>query len=314
MHSSSVRAAGPLVRRPGRPGHSLRRSLTNQPGLPPRNERAPHELIGLRRRTLGRTNQPALRGLLAGVAAVLVLVVSGCSSSDSGAVKPSAVAADTSLNSSAPSTETDSPPTKTSVDTSLIATARIAEVAIRTKPGGPKKKTLSNPNSVGGPLTFLVLAERPKWLQVQLPTRPNGSTGWISASDVNLSTTTYRLVISMSRHRLDVMHDGERIARHTVGIGRVATPTPKGTYYLTELIETPDPKGVYGPYAFGLSAHSNTVKSYAGGPGQIGLHGTDKPSALGGSGVSHGCLRLPNSVITKLAHDLPLGTPIEIRA
>jgi lipoprotein-anchoring transpeptidase ErfK/SrfK len=246
------------------------------------------------------------------MAVVLALVAGGCSSSGSSAVKPSAVAADTTLNSSAPGAASDTPPAKTPAGTTLIATARVPDVAIRKTPGGAKVKSLSNPNSVGGPLTFMVLQERPKWLRVQLPIRPNGSSGWISESDVTLSTTTYRLVISMSRHRLDVMHDGERIARHTVGIGRVATPTPKGTYYLTELIETPDPKGIYGPYAFGLSAHSNTVKSYAGGPGQIGLHGTDKPSELGG-GVSHGCLRLANPVITELAHKLPLGTPVEIR-
>jgi lipoprotein-anchoring transpeptidase ErfK/SrfK len=247
------------------------------------------------------------------VAVLLALAVSGCSASGTSAGKPSVGAADTSLDSAGGAqAAAAAAAAKTPAGTSLIATARVAEVAIRATPGGAKKKTLSNPNSVGGPLTFLVLQERPKWLRVQLPTRPNGASGWISESEVNLSTTTYRLIISMSRHRLDVMHDGARIARHPVGIGKVATPTPKGTYYLTELIETPDPNGGYGPYAFGLSAHSNTVKSYAGGPGQIGLHGTDKPRGLGGK-VSHGCLRLANSVITELAHELPLGTPVEIR-
>ena len=96
-------------------------------------------------------------------------------------------------------------------------------------------------------------------------------------------------------------------------MGKVATPTPKGTYYLTELIQPPNPEGSYGPYAFGLSAFSDTLKTFAGGPGQLGLHGTDAPRGLG-QGVSHGCIRVTNAVITDLAGRIPLGTPIEIRA
>lgn len=67
------------------------------------------------------------------------------------------------------------------------------------------------------------------------------------------------------------------------------------------------------PYAFGISGHSDTLKKFAGGPGQLGLHGTDQPDKLG-TDVSHGCLRLSNEVITELAETLPLGTPIEIQA
>jgi len=195
---------------------------------------------------------------------------------------------------------------------SRIATAQVAQVNIHRTPGGEVRSSLPNPTAIGAPLTFLVLESRPGWLRVQLPARPNGSSGWIAGSDVRLSTTQYRLVISMSRHQLDVMYEGRRIARHKVGVGKVATPTPKGTYYLTELIQPPDPDGAYGPYAFGLSAFSTSLKSFAGGPGQLGLHGTDAPHGLGHD-VSHGCLRVANTVITHLADRLPLGTPVEIQ-
>jgi lipoprotein-anchoring transpeptidase ErfK/SrfK len=30
--------------------------------------------------------------------------------------------------------------------------------------------------------------------------------------------------------------------------------------------------------------------------------------------VSHGCIRVPNDVITRMAGILPLGTPVDIRA
>ena len=171
---------------------------------------------------------------------------------------------------------------------------------------------MSNPTAIGAPLTFLVLERRPGWLQVQLPMRPNGSSGWVAQDEVRISKTPYRLVISMSRHRLDVIYQGRRIARHPVGVGAVATPTPKGTYYLTELIQPPDPSGPYGPYAFGLSAYSDTLQSFAGGPGQLGLHGTNTPDRLG-QDVSHGCIRVANDVITRLAGQLPLGTPIDLQ-
>ena len=33
------------------------------------------------------------------------------------------------------------------------------------------------------------------------------------------------------------------------------TPTPTGTYYITELLKQPNPNGLYGPFAFGLSGY-----------------------------------------------------------
>jgi lipoprotein-anchoring transpeptidase ErfK/SrfK len=88
-------------------------------------------------------------------------------------------------------------------------------------------------------------------------------------------------------------------------------PTPIGVYYLAELLKQPDPWGAYGPYAFGLSAHSNVLYNFGGGAGEIGIHGTNEPGALGRD-VSHGCIRISNAGITKLARMLPLGTPVEI--
>ncbi|GLY15580.1 L,D-transpeptidase [Kineosporia rhizophila] len=196
---------------------------------------------------------------------------------------------------------------------SLVATATGSGVEVLKKPGGTKGKNLASPIESGGPLTFLVTDEKDDWLKVHLPTRPNGSTGWVSRSEVELSVTPYRLVVSMKKHSLVVLKDGKLVAEHEVGVGKAATPTPPGEYYLTELLQPSDPDGAYGPYAFGISGHSDTLKKFAGGPGQLGLHGTDQPDKLG-TDVSHGCLRLSNEVITELAETLPLGTPIEIQA
>ena len=52
------------------------------------------------------------------------------------------------------------------------------------------------------------------------------------------------------------------------------------------------------------------LQTFAGGDGQIAVHGTDDTGTIGQS-VSHGCVRVANDVILKLS-TLPLGTPVVI--
>jgi lipoprotein-anchoring transpeptidase ErfK/SrfK len=172
---------------------------------------------------------------------------------------------------------------------------------------------LANPLSSGGPLVFLVsdFALAPEWVRVYLPMRPNGSQAWIRGRSVTLSKDDYLIRADLTTHRIIVYKGSQILFNAPVGVGRSLLPTPTGTYFLVDLLKQPNPNGEYGPYAFGLSAFSNVLQSFGGGPGEIGLHGTDVPSSVGAS-VSHGCLRVANTLITKLAQILPLGTPIEI--
>lgn len=171
---------------------------------------------------------------------------------------------------------------------------------------------LSNPTPNGAPRVVLVKRRIPGWENVYLPVRPNGSTGWVRDADVDLSLDPYRVVVSRSSHRVTVYRNG-RIALSTeAAVGRSVLPTPTGTYFLSELLKQPDGNGMLGPYAFTLSAFSNVLYSYGGGPGQIGLHGTNTPGLLGRD-VSHGCIRISNGAIATLARMLPLGTPVVIR-
>jgi lipoprotein-anchoring transpeptidase ErfK/SrfK len=165
------------------------------------------------------------------------------------------------------------------------------------------------------PIVFLVKTEGDERHEVYLPVRPNGSFGWVNASDVTVSHVPYRIEVGISEHRIRVFEDDEVIVDEPVGVGRQDRPTPGGVYYLKELLAPPNPGGVYGPYAYGLSGFSNVLTSFNGGPGVIGIHGTNEPAAIG-SDVSSGCIRLHNDVITKLVEEigLPLGTPVEIIA
>lgn len=198
---------------------------------------------------------------------------------------------------------------------SVIARARGRTVIAYPRPGGHGRGRRILGRTVGRapvPLVFLVRARRPGWLRVELPVRPNLSTGWVRARDVRLSQTEYRIVVELRHHWLTVWEGRRRIDREPIATGRALSPTPTGRYYVTDLLRPPDPRGFYGPYAFGLSAHSPIYTSFAGGDGQVGIHGTNNPRVLG-TDVSHGCIRISNQAITRLARRLPLGTPVVIR-
>jgi lipoprotein-anchoring transpeptidase ErfK/SrfK len=68
---------------------------------------------------------------------------------------------------------------------------------------------------------------------------------------------------------------------------------------------------VYGPYAFGTSADPTKLARFGRGNGQVGLHGTNRPRKLG-KNISHGCIRVHNKVMRRLARYIPLGTALNI--
>lgn len=170
---------------------------------------------------------------------------------------------------------------------------------------------LRTPNRQGAPLTFLVLRKTSGWVKVLLPIRPNGSTGWVSTTQVGLSHTDYRIHVSLRRHQVELRKGARTILARPAATGAARTPTPTGPFFVTVLIRTQDPKGVYGPYAFGLSAYSTVLFHFGGGPGQVGLHGTNEPASLGHS-ASNGCIRVSDDTVRALAKIIPLGTPVTI--
>lgn len=157
------------------------------------------------------------------------------------------------------------------------------------------------------------------WIQVNLPIKPNGSTGWIRLGEVTLSSTPLKVVIDRDGFNLKVIEastgdDGElvetTILDETVGIGTGASATPVGSFYVTELIRSTSE--FYGPFAFGLSGFSEDLEEFAGQENAIiGIHGTNDPDSIGRQS-SNGCVRIDNEIVTLLAQTLPLGTPVEI--
>lgn len=256
-------------------------------------------------------------------AAVLVMslvVVAGCVRADdlNGAVQPEraepSVAAPVTPDPPKTTPDPEEPQQATPAARATIAEAVVPTVAIMSQPGGDDPiHVLDHPTPIGAPLTFLVDEQNGDWLRVLLPVRPNGSTGWLRRDDVALTVTSYRLEVELSGHRLRLFEDERVRLEVAIGVGGDGTPTPPGRYYITELLQPPDPTGPYGPFAFGLSGFSEVHLDFAGGQGVIGIHGTDDPSSIGRD-ASNGCIRVDNDVITELAGWLPLGTPVEIFA
>lgn len=199
----------------------------------------------------------------------------------------------------------------------VVAVARTKRVRIYARAGAKRPvATLSQKTRYGARRVFLVDWRRKRWtwpstVRVFVPLRPNGRRGWVRAKDVRFLVNPYHVTVRLHDRRLVVWRRGRVVLRTKIAIGRAMTPTPAGKYYLTELLRQPNPRGAYGPFAFGTSAYSDVLQSFGGGPGQVGIHGTNRPRLIG-TEVSHGCIRVPNRTIRRLARMLPLGTPVSI--
>jgi hypothetical protein len=148
------------------------------------------------------------------------------------------------------------------------------------------------------------------WYRIRLPILPNNSTGWVPRSALgDLYTVDTHLYVNRKTFTATLKRNGVPIFKTRVGVGRPSWPTPAGRFYVrNKLIGFTQP--VYGPVAFGTSARSNVLTDWPGG-GFIGIHGTNEPGILPGR-VSHGCIRLPNDTILKLARLMRVGTPVTI--
>jgi lipoprotein-anchoring transpeptidase ErfK/SrfK len=196
---------------------------------------------------------------------------------------------------------------------SQVVHVRVRKIAVYKSPIARRPMLrLGNRDSRGTQRAFLVRSTWRDWVRVYLPTRPNGSVGWVKRSAVKLYRNRYRMVVSLRTHKLQLWKERKLVASYPVAVGTRSTPTPRGVFYVVELLKPRSPHGAYGPYSFGLSAHSNVLKRFAGGDGRVGLHGTNQPGLIG-SDISHGCIRLKNAPVRRLAKILPLGTPVLVR-
>jgi L,D-transpeptidase catalytic domain len=190
---------------------------------------------------------------------------------------------------------------------------------IRSKPSWKSKAVgaLRWNTEDGLPEVYLALASHVDhaggqvWIKIRIPGRPNGRTGWVRQEQLsNLELVETQLTIDRRRLRATLRKRGKVIWRSPIGVGAPGTGTPGGKFWIRERLPNLGGSPIYGPWAFGTAAYSK-LSDWPGG-GVVGIHGTNQPELIPGR-PSHGCIRVPNPRIRKLARIMPVGTPVRIR-
>jgi L,D-transpeptidase catalytic domain len=149
------------------------------------------------------------------------------------------------------------------------------------------------------------------WVQVRVPDLPDDALAWMprSALGAYIPVRT-RLVVDRRRLTATLWRGARPVFRTRVGVGTASTPTPPGDFYVRNRLNRYR-SPFYGPLAFGTSARSAGVSDWPAG-GFVGIHGTNRPDLIPGR-VSHGCIRMANPDILRLARLMRVGTPLTVR-
>jgi lipoprotein-anchoring transpeptidase ErfK/SrfK len=217
-----------------------------------------------------------------------------------------------------------------------IAAARASVTLVHVQPSQELAVLLRSQEALSGPVRHsppvrLVQARRPmtdeqtvlpvighetdaagvSWLRVMLPGRPNGRTGWIRQRTTAQAVTAWHIVVYTSRPRVVVYRSGRPVRVFRAIVGKRSTPTPQGEFFVEEtVLLRPGEAGA--PFALALSARSDVLQEFEGGPGQIALHGVANIGGVLGTAVSHGCVRLSTAAISWLGKRIGTGVPVTI--
>jgi lipoprotein-anchoring transpeptidase ErfK/SrfK len=167
----------------------------------------------------------------------------------------------------------------------------------------------------GATLTLPVLDAIPGWLDVRLPGRPNGATGWVASDVVTLDRTPYHIVIDLAARRLELYQQAKLVLDAPAGIGTAQYPTPVGHFFVALFAQSPGPE--WGPFVIVTSAHSDTITDWEdSGDALVAIHGPlgdDAEIGTTGAAISHGCIRLHVPDLDQL-RAVPVGTPVDVVA
>jgi lipoprotein-anchoring transpeptidase ErfK/SrfK len=214
------------------------------------------------------------------------------------------------------------PPAPTTAVRHKPAVERVSELAarvlpgkpvtLRASPGGRILARVGSRTEFGSPQTLEVAFRKGDWIAVRSPALGNRQLGWVREKPLRLVGRSVRLEVDLSARTLTVVKRGVVYRRDAVAIGSPETPTPTGNFYVTDKLPGPRFGTYYGCCILALSGRQpNLPKGWSGGD-RLAIHGT--PVADYGQAVTNGCLHLPDEVLQFLMMDVPLGTPVRIRA
>ncbi len=166
-------------------------------------------------RAYGKTRP--VRLLAVAGAALLALLASGCGSTgedNEAAAEPSKVSHEqlTDLPEATTFGElTGAPEDPGTEDTGKVVHPK-QDMAVYDSPGGEPFARLPA-QQISSPTWAPVVAEQGDWVQVLLPARPNGSSGWIHAGGdaVEEAKNNFAVTVHRDDYKLEITEDGESI-------------------------------------------------------------------------------------------------------
>jgi len=184
-------------------------------------------------------------------------------------------------------------------------------LTLRASPGGRVLTTLGSRTEFGSPQTFSVAYVKGPWLAVRSTALGNSRLGWVRARRVSLLNRTLSLEVDLSRREL-LVHDVGILRRIPVAVGASDTPTPPGTFYVTDKLPGAEFGAYYGCCILALSGRQpNLPEGWSGGD-RLAIHGS--PTPTWGHAVSNGCLHAAEPDLRYLMKTVPLGTAVRIHA
>ena len=188
--------------------------------------------------------------------------------------------------------------------------------SLRDRPGGRVAGRLAARTPFGAPTAVWVRGTRGggRWLGVVSVGTPDGTLGWIDRRRVRVRP--YRTAVSLhadlSERVLELREDGRVRRRIAVTIGAPATPTPTGSYAVTDKIRPAGSRNPYGCCILALTGRQPDLRPGWAGGNRIAIHGS--PVNTTGAAASAGCLRARDRDLRALLRAVVLGTPVVIRA
>jgi lipoprotein-anchoring transpeptidase ErfK/SrfK len=189
----------------------------------------------------------------------------------------------------------------------------VRRTQLRARPGGRVVRALGIRTGYGSARVLSVAGRRGRWLAVLSDHMANSRVGWIPVENVTLLHEPYTLHVDLSARELVVHHEGRRVRRITVAVGRPGTTTPTGRFAVTDLLKIDGGHAAYGCCALALTGRQPNVPQGWSGGDRIAIHGTSNEATLG-TPASSGCLRASDHDMRWLLARVALGTPVQIRA
>jgi lipoprotein-anchoring transpeptidase ErfK/SrfK len=186
-------------------------------------------------------------------------------------------------------------------------------VAMHARPGGKLLFRVLPKTVYGRRLILSVTDRRGTWAAVPTFLVPNGRRAWVRVSRRTfvVRRTRWRLTADLSSRTVNVIHGALRVRRLRVTIGGRSTPTPPGTYAITDKLKGRAFGSSFGCCILALSGHQPKVLTGSV-DGRLAIHGTDRPDLVGAR-ASEGCLRARDRDVRWLMRTVPVGTQLTIR-